>query len=170
MFTTYLVIRALHILVGAIWLGTAVFAAWFLMPAVAEAGPGGAQVMAGIQRRGWIVAVPILAIVSIVSGLWLYWRYTGGFSPELSASHAGMTFGLGGAFAILAAIVGATIGRNLVRANTLTAEAASATDEAARGALLARAQGLRRRAQAAARVVAVLLLVTITLMSVAAFI
>src|SRR5437763_9946864 len=48
----YLSVRALHVLFGAIWLGMAVFASFFVMPAIQEAGPEGGKVMAILMRRG----------------------------------------------------------------------------------------------------------------------
>ena len=45
--------------------------------------------------------------LAILSGFWLYWRYTGGFSPEGSRTHAAMAFGTGGIIAVLAFLIGA---------------------------------------------------------------
>jgi hypothetical protein len=171
MFTTYLVIRVLHILLGAFWLGTAVFGAWYLLPAVADAGPDGAKVVEALQRRGWVAVTPVVAMLSIITGIWLYWRYTAGFSPDLSRSHAGMSFGIGGTCGVLAAVIGgAVLSRSLVKAGKLAAEAAGTTDATRRGALMAQALGLRRRALMAARLVSVLLVTAIVLMSIAVFI
>ena len=47
----YLLARVTHVVLGAVWVGAIFLAAFFLMPAVAEAGPDGAKVMAGIVRR-----------------------------------------------------------------------------------------------------------------------
>ena len=100
-----------------IWVGMAIFSAFFLMPAMKEVGPDGAKVMAALERRGLVAFIPIVVIISVLSGVWLYWRYTGGFSPEISRSHAGMAFGTGGAIAIVAAIIGiAIVSRSLAKA------------------------------------------------------
>ncbi len=166
--SVYLTIRVLHVLAGAVWLGVAVFGAFFLMPSVRDAGPDGAKVMIALERRGFFALVPILAVSSIVSGLWLYWRYTGGFSSAISHSHAGMAFGTGGALAIVAAIIGgAVISRAAATSTALAREAATMPEGPNRTAALADAAVLRQRAQAAARVVAILLLLTAALMSVA---
>ncbi len=52
MTTFYLLVRFLHVLAGAIWVGMATFSAFFLMPAMKEVGPDGAKVMAALERRG----------------------------------------------------------------------------------------------------------------------
>ena len=166
MTTFYLLVRFLHVLAGAIWVGMATFSAFFLMPAMKEVGPDGAKVMAALERRGLVAFIPIVVIVSVLSGVWLYWRYTGGFSPEISRSHAGMAFGTGGALGILAAIIGiAIVSRSLAKATALTKQAMT-LPEAQRGSVMAPVAGLRQRAMMGARIVAVLVIITIGLMSV----
>lgn len=162
----YLVIRFLHVLAGALWVGMAVFSAFFLMPAVKELGPDGGKVMAAIERRGVVAFIPIVVSISILSGIWLYWRYTAGFSHEISRSHAGMAFGAGGAIAIVAAIIGiAVVSRSLAKATALSKQAMTMPD-AGRAAAMATVQQLRARGMGAARVVAVLVIIVIGLMSV----
>ena len=166
MTTFYLTVRFLHVLAGAMWVGMAVFSAFFLMPAIQEVGPDGGKVMAALERRGVVVLIPIIVSISVLSGIWLYWRYTGGFSPEISRSHAGMAFGTGGAIAIVAAIIGiAVVSRSLAKATALTKQAMT-LPEANRGAAMATVQQLRKRGMMAARVVAVLVIIVIGLMSV----
>ncbi len=165
----YLAIRALHVLAGAFWLGATVFAAWWVMPSMQDAGPDAVKVMQGMQRRGIMALFPILAGVTVLTGLWLFWRYTGHFSPEVSRSHAGMAFGFGGVTGILAFIVGAVTGASMGRANRTAAQAASAPEKE-RAALMATVTQLRQRAAAANRLTAALLVVTIVLMSIALYV
>jgi uncharacterized membrane protein len=166
MTTFYLTVRFLHVFAGALWAGMAIFSAFFLMPAMKEVGPDGAKVMAALERRGLVAFIPIVVSVSILSGLWLYWRYTGGFSPEISRSHAGMAFGTGGAVAIVAAVIGiVVVSRSLAKASALTKQA-MAMPEAQRASVMAPVAGLRLRAMMGARIVAVLVTITIGLMSV----
>ncbi|MFI5178689.1 MAG: hypothetical protein ACHQO8_09000 [Vicinamibacterales bacterium] len=168
MTTFYLAIRVLHVLCGAIWVGMAVFGAFFLMPAIGDVGPDGGKVMAALERRGFVAFIPIIAALSVLSGLWLYWHYTGGFSPEISRTHAGMTFGIGGILGIAAAIIGAgVVSRAMAKATKLSKEAAGMIDTAARNAALAAANQSRQRGQTGARFVAVLLILTVSLMSIA---
>ena len=166
--TLYLSVRVLHVLSGAIWVGVAVFGAFFLLPAVKDVGPDGGKVMGALQRRGFVAFIPIIATLTVLSGLWLYWRYTAGFNPEISRTHAGMTFGIGGLLGITAAITAiGIVSRAMARAMKLSQAAAGMTDAHARNEALATAQRLRERGQIGARVVAVLLILTISLMAIA---
>jgi uncharacterized membrane protein len=168
--TTYLVVRTVHIVATGIWLGIAVMSAVFLMPSLRETGPDGGKVMAAMQRRGLISFVPIVATFSIASGLWLYYRYTAGFSPELSRTPPAIAFGVSGLIGIVAYLVGIPIGPSMARARRLMTEAAALPEGTDRTARLEQAERLRNRAMFLARIGALLLLITATIMSVALFV
>jgi len=59
--------RTLHIVLAAIWIGASFFRAWFLLPAVADAGSDGGKVMMGVQQRGWTGIIPAIAVLTVVS-------------------------------------------------------------------------------------------------------
>jgi hypothetical protein len=158
----------LHVLLGAVWVGWTLFLVMFLQPAVLETGPEGGKVMAAVERRGFMAVIPIVAGLTILSGLWLYWRYTAGFSPSISQSHAGIAFGSGGVLAIISAILGGAVVSRLARkATTLSQEAATMPEGANRTAKMAGALELRKRMLAITKIIALLLVVTIALMSIA---
>jgi uncharacterized membrane protein len=116
-------LRAVHILVGAFWVGTILFMAAFLVPSVRAAGPAGGAVMQQlVQARRlprWLLTA---AILTIVSGIALYWVDSSGFRSAWLGSGPGRVFGLGGTLAILAAILGVAV--NFPTARRLTALAA----------------------------------------------
>lgn len=171
MYYSYLIIRVIHVICGAAWLGSVLFTAWVLMPAMAQAGPDAAKVGAQIDKRGMHAFMGIVSGLAVLSGIYLYWHYTAGFSPEISRSHGGMAFGFGGFVAIAALVIGASgVGRSMKKAAALALQAVAATDQAQRQQLLGQAAGLRARAMTLARAVSILLLITIALMSVALFI
>jgi hypothetical protein len=166
----YLIIRVLHVAGGALWFGFIIFVAFFLTPSLQEAGPDGAKVMAGLERRKLVVVIPVIATVTILSGIWLFWRYTAGFNAEVSRTHTAMTFGTGGALGILAYLIGMSlIGPNMAKARKAAARAATLPEGQERSALLASANAMRKRAATATRIVAGLVTITITLMSIAIF-
>ena len=68
-----LLLRVMHVLLGVFWAGTIMFVSLLLMPSVRDAGPDGGKVMLALMRRGYMTLIPIAAILTIVSGLWLYW-------------------------------------------------------------------------------------------------
>jgi len=165
-----IVARLLHVILGAFWVGTMIFNAVFLAPAMGEAGPDAAKVMAGITRRRFMDVMPIVAVITVLSGLWLYWRISGGFDPAWSRSPIGLAYGIGGLLAIVALGIGVGILRPaMMRIATLTGQAAQVADPAQREALVAPVPALRGRAVAAGRVVAVLLAITIGCMAVARY-
>jgi uncharacterized membrane protein len=161
----FLSVRALHVLVGAIWLGTAVFVSYFLMPALQQVGPDSGKVMQALLRRRMDMFVPTIAGLTVLSGLWLYWHFTDGFDPGISSTMGGRVFGMGGVIGIVAAIIGSRIPRMMKRALALMQQAADQADAGQRSALIEQAGQLRRKAMASARIAVILLVVTIVLMS-----
>ena len=162
----YLLTRVVHVVLGAFWMGAIVFAAFYLMPAVAEAGPDGAKVMAGIVRRKYLNVVPLVALVNILTGFWLYWRFTNGFEPALSGTRGAMVFGTGGVLALVAFHIGVLgMRRNILKAGALAAQAAALPEGGDRAALVAKAVALRARASMYGPIVAVMLIVTAALMA-----
>ena len=84
-----LVLRLLHIGLGAFWFGAHLFASFFLFPSMEEAGPDSAKVGAGIMRRHYPQIVAMFALLTVLSGIWLLWRVSGGFQPEYMQSGPG---------------------------------------------------------------------------------
>jgi uncharacterized membrane protein len=165
-----IVMRLLHVVLGVFWAGTLLFTAFFLQPAVRDTGPDGGKVMGALVGRGLMTAMPVAAILTIVSGLGLYARISGGFSPEYMRSAAGMIYGIGG----VTAIIGLATGMGLIRPSMTKAAAlmqsASQATGADREAKLAEVQALRLRAAAAGNIVTALILVSIVTMAIARYV
>jgi uncharacterized membrane protein len=151
--------RLLHVLLGVFWTGTLIFSALFLLPAIRDAGPDGAKVAAGLLRRRFLDVLPTAAILTVLSGFWLYWRVSAGFSPAYMRSPAGMAYGLGGLAAVAALGLGLVVVRpSMLRAAALS-QAAVTASSGEREVAAATAQALRMRAAAAGKIVAGLLVV-----------
>jgi uncharacterized membrane protein len=166
----YLLIRVLHVLAALLWAGVAVFSSVFLTPALRDLGPDGTKVMLALRKRGFVVYPPVIATVTLLSGVWLFWRFTAGFSPEVSRSRAGMAFSLGAACGLVAFILsGAVLSVSLSKAVRLSAEAAGLKDGPDKAGRLARAAALRRRAAVAGQIVSVLLLAATAAMALARY-
>lgn len=164
-------LRVVHVMIGAFWVGSILFMAVFLVPSVRAAGPAGGAVMQQLmQARRLPVWLMTAGILTILSGIGLYWVDSAGFQSAWLASGPGRVFGLGGAFAILAAILGMAV--NSPAARRLTALAARvqgsgrppAPDEAAE------MQRLQARLGRATMVVAGLLVLATLAMAVARYI
>lgn len=164
-----IVARLLHVVLGIFWGGVGLFNFFYLGPAIRDAGPEGNKVMGALVGRGFLKVMPVAATLTILSGLWLYWRVSGGFQPEYMGSAAGMAYGAGGGAGILAFLVGMSFVRpNMTKAVQLSQAAAQAgADE--REQILARAQSARQVAGIANNAVTVLLIVTILAMAVARY-
>lgn len=165
----FLAMRVIHIVLGAFWAGTLVFTAFFLLPAIREAGPDGAKVTAGLMKRRFLTIVPVVAIVTILSGFWLYWKASVGFQPEYMRSRPGMAIGIGAASAILAFLLGVSIVRPSMLKAAAMSQAAASAPAPERDARMAEAQALRIRAGKVGVAVALLLLLTTAAMAVAQY-
>jgi hypothetical protein len=163
-------LRLLHIVLGAFWAGTLIFFALFLVPSVRDAGPDGAKVMAALLRRRFLDVMPMVAALTILSGIWLYWRLSGGFTNAWVTSPSGLALGIGGVLAIVAFVVGVGIMRPAsLRAAALAKQAATSPEGPERSAQLEIVQQLRSRGVKAGRVVAALLALVTALMAVARY-
>jgi hypothetical protein len=163
----FLLVRVTHVFLAAIWIGAAVYTSYFLMPAIAESGPAGGQVMAAVMRRGVTRFLGIVAGTTIVTGIYLYWRFTGGFDPGVSGSRTGMVFGIGGVAGILAGIVGGgVIGRGAGQLQAIGGRLASLGEGPERAALLRQAGAVQRRMAVGGKVLILLQVIALALMAI----
>src|SRR3954469_25825241 len=93
----FLILRAAHVLLATLWVGAVGFVTFFLMPALDEAGPAAGPVMGALVRRKIHVFMASIGGTTVVTGIYLYYRFTGGFDPALSGSMAARVFGTRGA-------------------------------------------------------------------------
>jgi uncharacterized membrane protein len=154
-----LLMRLLHILSGIFWVGTMMFTTGFLMPAFKEAGPDGAKVAAALAKGRFVVVLPIVALVTILSGLWLFWRTSGGFQETFMQSHMAKALSFGAASAIVAFIIGIAVVRPAMVQSTTLAQSNPQ-----------RAQVLRVRADVVGRVVTALIALAAAAMAVARYV
>jgi hypothetical protein len=139
-----IVLRLVHILGAILWLGSGLFTTYFLLPAMTKAGPAAAgPVMANLQQRRLYTVLPIVALLTILSGIRLMMIVSAG-SPQWFASPAGRTFSISGALAIVSFLTGIIIGRPAaVRMGKLSQS--SASDGASKEALAAEIRSLQKR-------------------------
>jgi uncharacterized membrane protein len=162
----YVLIRLVHVLLGAAWFGGLVLLVLFVMPSIAQSGPAGGQVMGTMVRRGFASFMPSIAGLAVVSGIILYWRFTGGFDTAVMTTHGGMAFGIGGLFGLTALIIGSAItgpgNKALVR---LGGEMARMPDGPDKVVTLQRIAALRHRVTTTSRLVLVLVTITMVVMT-----
>ncbi|MGH9410673.1 MAG: hypothetical protein ACRD1V_14610 [Vicinamibacterales bacterium] len=165
---TFLVIRVLHVLLAAVWVGCTAFAALFLDRLLADTNrAASASILIVLARRRFHVFMASIGGFAVVTGLWLYWRFTGHFDPALSATMGARVFGTGGAAAIIALIIGgAVIGRALRQMTALAERGTTLAEGPERTALLVQVDAARVRIHSAAWIALVLQVVALSLMAI----
>ena len=165
-----LTLRTIHIVCGVFWAGTLFFFVWLAEPSIRASGPEGGKVMMELIRRGYLTILPVAAVLTILSGAWLWWIDSSG------GSMAWMSTGFGGTLTggSIAAILGAVIGIFGMRPAALeiarlAPTVPEITDDAERGQTLAEIERLQTRTRTLGRVVAALLLLAVMAMAVAQY-
>lgn len=163
----FILLRIIHILTGVFWAGTIFFMVSFLIPAMAKVGPGAGPVQAELARRKLFQKLPIVALLTIISGFWMYsLRFKGGGMASTEAK----VLGAGGLAALIAFIFGATYARpNQDKAMALSMEAAGMPDGPEKAAKMAQAGVHRGKVAMAARIVATLIGITVLTMATARY-
>jgi uncharacterized membrane protein len=157
--TELLVLRLVHILGGIFWVGSLIFTSFFLMPALRSSPAIAGQVMAGLQKRRLFTLLPIVALLTIASGIRLLWIASVGFSDAYLSTPTGRTFSVSAVAAIVAFLLSLLVSRpGFVRVGRLGATLASTTDESAKQRISSEMQRLSRRVSIANAIVAALLL------------
>jgi hypothetical protein len=156
-----IVLRFAHVVFGALWVGMMVFTTFFVAPAAAEVGPEGGKLMAALARRKVMVIMPLLAVITLVSGFWLFQIMSGGQHGAFMATPTGLAFGLGG----MAALVGFLLGIIVMRPAMMRMQqlSSSPVENAAE------IQRLRARGSTMGKIVTVMMLFALSTMAVARY-
>ena len=99
--------RAIHIVAGALWAGTAIFYFFLVEPAAKTLGPAAPKFMqALIEKRRYPLYMNIASALTIIAGALLYWNTSGGVQMIWVQSGPGLGFTIGSLAAIGAYLVG----------------------------------------------------------------
>jgi uncharacterized membrane protein len=105
-----LLLRAIHIVGGVLWVGGVVFVTFFLVPATQALGPAAQPMMQFIMgRRKLSIYLMVLGLVTTLAGLLLMMRNVSATDGVWARSPMGIGMSVGAASAILALIVGLTV-------------------------------------------------------------
>jgi hypothetical protein len=161
----FLLMRVLHVVLAGVWLGAAFFASVFLIPTIAQTGAAGGQVMSALVRRGLVPFMASIGGMTVLTGIYLFWRFTGGFDPVVSASRAGMAFSIGALAGVIALIIGGSIiGRSAKKLDAIAAKLSSASVNE-RTAMTNEMDVLRGKMQTFSRIALVLLIIAMAAMA-----
>jgi uncharacterized membrane protein len=150
-------LRILHIGGGVFWVGTTLFAAFFLEPSVSAAGPAGGEVMKRLNATRFHPVMITLTLLTLLAGLRLLWILSGGFNATWVRSSSGLCYMIGGVSALVGFVIGAAVNGPTAR------KLGTVTDATAREALLA-------RLRVATRATAWLLILTVVLMAIGRYV
>ena len=167
----FLLARLIHVVCGVAWAGALFFITVTLLPAIKGAGPAGGSVMDQMIRvRRLPIMMMSVAILTVLSGLSLFYLDVHGFGPAWVHTGPGRTFSLGGLLAILGMGVGmgvSTPASKKLGALMASIKASGAPPSPEQAAQLGR---LQNRLVVAGKVVMVLILLAVACMGVARYV
>lgn len=165
-----LILRLIHILAGVFWAGAMFFTVGLLIPTVAASGPEGGRFMQRLVMQARLpMVMGIAGGLTILSGLAMYERVSGGFQLAWIGTGTGLTLTIGGLAGLLAAVSGGLTGSAGMRLGALmkqieTKGGPPTPDQ------LAELQGLQKRMRSVSLWTAILLLVAVVAMALARYV
>ncbi len=165
-----LVLRLAHIIGGILWVGAAWMLIGFVTPAAASLGPTSGRFFEALMRRRRLsAAIAISSILTVVSGILLYLRDSGGLQPSWITSPVGLGFTIGGlagiaALVVGAALIGPTSDKMMAAGQALATAGGPPSAEA-----MAELEGYRRRLNTVTMVNFVLLTIAVIFMAIARY-
>ena len=103
----YLIMRLVHIVAGAVWVGTAIMMSWKILPASNDAGPAGGQYMGMLMnKRKLPLAMMSMALLVFITGTRLFMIRSGGAWGEYMATPVGRGLTAGALLALMGFSVG----------------------------------------------------------------
>ncbi len=166
----FLTLRIIHVVTGVFWAGTIFFLVSFLIPSMTSAGAGARPVQAEFARRKLFQKLPVIALLAIISGFWMYYLRMQGTSGGPPTRELKM-LGAGGIAALVAFIYGAAVARpNQEKAQALAAKLPGMPDGPEKDATMAQIAVHGGKVAMAARIVATLLGITVVAMASARYV
>lgn len=166
-----ILLRLIHVLAGIFWVGATIFTSFFLAPSLQGDPTTMGKVMAGLAKRGFMTVMPLVAILSVLSGLTLIWVTSGGHLHEFMETASGHTFTMAGGLAMLGFLVGISVVKPTVdRAGALGAQMAAVTDPSERARLQEVMAGLQKRLKIGSTTVVILLILAASGMAIARYV
>jgi uncharacterized membrane protein len=164
-----IVLRLLHVVGGVLWVGTGVFNGVYLLPALGASGPAAGSVIGHMRDRKLFTVLPIIALLTVLSGFRLMWLTSGGFPAAYFASTRGATYAAGGVAALIAFLLGVLVVRPAAVRTGQLAERVATADASQRETVAKEMAALRGRSTSVGNVVTVLLLASAAAMAVARY-
>ena len=118
-----IVLRIVHVVSGVFWVGSSLFTALYLGPAVSATAEAGQRVLAQLITKARLsTAISASAGLTVLAGGWLYWIDSQGLTSGWTHSGPGTGFGIGALFAVVGLIFGGLVGRDMATLGRTAAE------------------------------------------------
>ena len=164
------VLRVVHILAGVFWVGAALTTLLFIQPAARELGPAAGPFMMHLAGRKRLIDYVLGAAgLTVLAGLLMYWRVTGGLDLDVIGSAYGISLTIGALCAIAALAIGGSIVRPGIMATLAIGREVTAGGGAPTPEQAARMQAIQRRSIAAGKAIVPLLIVAVIGMAAARY-
>jgi hypothetical protein len=165
-----ILLRLIHILFAIVWAGTLLFTTFYLFPTLASVGPAAAPVMDGLKKRGFLLVMPLTALVTVLSGAMLLSKASGGSMALYSQTAVGRMFSMAGGLAILAFLIGLIVGKPAgEKLMKLTSQVATMPEGPVRAAIQSQITGLQARVKVVTLSVSVMVILAAAGMAVARY-
>jgi len=106
-----IVLRLVHIFAAIIWGGGALIMEFFIGRSIAATGEAGQKFVQHLMNTVRMHKfMTVAAFATVLAGGWLYWIDSNGFSSAWMRSGAGIGFGIGAVFGLIAFVFGAIFG------------------------------------------------------------
>ena len=168
---TYMVVlRIVHILAGVFWVGAALTTFLFLQPTAREVGPAAGPFMAHLAGKKRLVDWVLRAAgLTILAGLLMYWRVSGGLDTDWIGSAEGIAVTVGALCGIAAFSLGLTVIRPSIMATLAIGKAVAESGGPPSPEQGAQLQALQKRGHAVGQVIVPLLVVAVSGMAAARY-
>ena len=169
---TTVVFRLLHIVAGALWVGSVFLLVMFIQPSAASMGPAGTPFMAELLgHRRLVDRIIGLGVVTVLAGLVLYWRDWHDYASfaDWWDTVFGKSLTVGALCAIAALVVGVLVTRPGVQRMLALGRQVAETGAPPTPEMAAELGAIQQRLKVAARISFALLVIAVVLMSTARY-
>ena len=161
-----LVLRFVHIIAAIIWGGGALLMEFLISRSIAGTGEAGQKFAQHLTNTMRIhVFMMTAAISTVLAGTLLYWHDSNGFSSAWMRSGAGMGFGIGAVFGLIAFVFGAIFGKSNAELGQIGAQIKGKPTEEQ----LAKIQAIQKRVKKLSPIHVASMILAMTLMATARY-
>lgn len=166
-----LILRLIHIVGAIFWVGSAMFTGFFLIPSLKETPATMGAVAQALAKRGFMVVMPVVGLLVILSGATMIWITSGGHLHEYMMTASGHTFTMAGGIGILSLLVGLVFTKPAnMRAGAIGAQLQTVTDPAEKARLGQEMAAAQKAAATWTIIVTILMIIAACGMAVARYV